>query len=133
MIKVGTLRLKHMRFVLLAGLLSANVAWADDEAALELLESMSRAGDTLEYSGEFVYVSDGRISRSCGPLVNPEIRSQSVSIRVKTPDIDDVIVAASVVPPCNDEVIIQVRGDGRLNCFHSALVHREIRAKSISI
>lgn len=50
------------RLLLCTGLgLAAPLASADD-AALELLAAMSHAGDSLEYSGEFVYVADGRIS-----------------------------------------------------------------------
>ena len=37
-------------------------SYADSNAAISLLKQMSVAADGLDYSGEFVYVRDGKIS-----------------------------------------------------------------------
>jgi len=43
-------------------LMLAGPAWAQSDSGMALLKKMSAAADGLDYSGEFVYVKDGKIS-----------------------------------------------------------------------
>jgi len=45
-----------------SSLLQPNVSLASPDSSLELLRKMSVAADSLDYTGEFVYVKDGKIS-----------------------------------------------------------------------
>ena len=51
----------HRKFLLACALL-LGTASAGAEEALQILEEMAQAADALDYSGEFVYVSNGQIS-----------------------------------------------------------------------